>query len=74
MFFLPAIAAIPLLMVYYVDFGVTLVFIASIQGIFCSNCVSIVAGVNGLEVGQCIVLAILALLNDLLYFSMGPLK
>ncbi|CAI4280658.1 AIG_G0004270.mRNA.1.CDS.1 [Saccharomyces cerevisiae] len=94
-FFLPAIAAIPLLMVYYVDFGVTHVLIPGFMerwlkktsvdlglwyyvymasmAIFCPNSINILAGVNGLEVGQCIVLAILALLNDLLYFSMGPL-
>ena len=31
-FFLPAIAAIPLLMVYYVDFGVTHVLIPGFMG------------------------------------------
>lgn len=92
-FFLPAIAAIPLLIVYYVDFGVTsiaipkfltayikktsidlgplyYVYMAS-MAIFCPNSINILAGVNGLEVGQSIVLGILALANDALFFVMG---
>lgn len=92
---LPAIAAIPLLLVYYVDFGVTYVLVPTLvqdwlfQGkklidlgaiyyvymasmaIFCPNSINILAGVNGLEVGQSIVLAILALINDILYLTMG---
>ncbi|CCK72911.1 UDP-N-acetylglucosamine--dolichyl-phosphate N-acetylglucosaminephosphotransferase KNAG_0M00580 [Huiozyma naganishii CBS 8797] len=91
---LPAIAAIPLLLVYYVDFGVTYVLVPNFakdlfQGktlvdlgvgyygymaamaIFCPNSINILAGVNGLEVGQSIVLASLSLINDLLYLTMG---
>ncbi|CCH59302.1 hypothetical protein TBLA_0B04660 [Henningerozyma blattae CBS 6284] len=92
-FFLPAIAVIPLLVVYYVDFGVTYVLVPGFMknwigrtsidlgivyymymaamGIFCPNSINILAGVNGLEVGQSLVLAILALLNDALYLTMG---
>lgn len=85
-FFLPAIAAIPLLIVYYVDFGVTHVMLppflnlgATIDlgafyyaymaavAIFCPNAINIYAGVNGLEVGQSVVIGILILINDLLY-------
>lgn len=94
-FFLPAIAAIPLLIVYYVDFSVTYVLIprfvqeflnttmtsvdlgalyyvymASVA-IFCPNSINILAGVNGLEVGQSIVLAVIFLINDILYLTMG---
>lgn len=92
---LPAIAAIPLLLVYYVDFGVTYVLVPTIvkdclfhgkklinlgvfyylymasMAIFCPNSINILAGVNGLEVGQSIVLAMLALINDTLYLTMG---
>ncbi|CCF59388.1 hypothetical protein KAFR_0G03560 [Kazachstania africana CBS 2517] len=95
-FFLPAVAAIPLLMVYYVDFNVTYVLIPKFvmnwlnlrdssvinlgffyyvymasMAIFCPNSINILAGVNGLEVGQSIVLALLALINDVLYLGMG---
>lgn len=97
-FFLPAIAAIPLLLVYYIDFGVTYVLIPEFisswistgkvktiidlgagyycymasMAIFCPNSINILAGVNGLEVGQSIVLAILTLINDTLYLTSGP--
>lgn len=94
---LPAVAAVPLLIVYYVDFGVTKVvvppFVQQLFGakpyvdlgilyygymaaiaIFCPNAVNILAGVNGLEVGQCVVMALCILLNDMLYIfgSSGP--
>lgn len=55
-----------------VDLGLWYYAYMASMAIFCPNSINILAGVNGLEVGQCIVLAILALLNDLLYFSMGP--
>ncbi|CCE65889.1 hypothetical protein TPHA_0N01080 [Tetrapisispora phaffii CBS 4417] len=94
-FLLPAVAAIPLLVVYYVDFGVTYVLIPKFMrkwlngktnidlgsiyylymasmSIFCPNSINILAGVNGLEVGQSIVLGVIALLNDILYLSIGP--
>ncbi|ODV96152.1 hypothetical protein PACTADRAFT_49552 [Pachysolen tannophilus NRRL Y-2460] len=90
-FFLPAIASIPLLIVYYVDFGVTSILIPNFiknyfelpfnnidlkfgyyiymaaVSIFCPNSINILAGVNGLEVGQSLVLSILLLLNDSCY-------
>ncbi|ODQ77560.1 hypothetical protein BABINDRAFT_41233 [Babjeviella inositovora NRRL Y-12698] len=89
-FFLPAIAAIPLLIVYYIDFGVTsilvpkflrpyfdnatsvdvgwvyYVYMASIA-IFSPNSINILAGINGLEVGQSVVLAAVLLANDCCY-------
>ena len=93
-FFLPAVAAIPLLAVYYIDFGVTSVLVPGFMqqrlgsitsidlgalyyvymasmAIFCPNSINILAGVNGLEVGQSVVLAVLALLNDALYLALG---
>ncbi|CAG98095.1 UDP-N-acetylglucosamine--dolichyl-phosphate N-acetylglucosaminephosphotransferase [Kluyveromyces lactis] len=94
-FFLPAIAAIPLLVVYYVDFSVTHVlipkFVQELIGtsktsidlgafyycymasvaIFCPNSINILAGVNGLEVGQSIVLGLIFMINDVLYLTMG---
>lgn len=129
-FFLPAVASLPLLIVYYVDFSVTSVVIPlfvtrnvygelfidyfsafvhnfnslvtfitglrfntlandykiesssppklldlgifyyvymSALSIFCPNSINILAGVNGLEVGQSIVLALIFLVNDLCY-------
>ena len=111
-FFLPAVAAIPLLVVYYIDFGVTSVLVPGFMkdliaktalylhdkgfhvdialrditsidlkgfyymymasmAIFCPNSINILAGINGLEVGQSIVLGILALINDTLYMTLG---
>lgn len=88
-FFIPFIAAIPLLTVYYVDFGITSVvvpnFLQNILGaelvhiggayyiymgalaIFCPNSINILAGINGIEVMQSIVIALLLIINDSLY-------
>ncbi|KXT18701.1 hypothetical protein AC579_2715 [Pseudocercospora musae] len=87
-FFIPAFAALPMLALYYVDFGVTYVvvplplrghlgevidlgglyylYMAAIS-IFCPNSINILAGINGIEVGQSLVIAILIALNDALY-------
>ncbi|KAI7456403.1 UDP-N-acetylglucosamine:dolichyl phosphate N-acetylglucosamine-1-phosphate transferase-like protein, partial [Hortaea werneckii] len=87
-FFIPAFAALPMLALYFVDFGVTHVVVPSplrpyvgelvdlggfyylymaAISIFCPNCINILAGVNGIEVGQSIVIALLIALNDMLY-------
>lgn len=100
-FFLPMFACIPLLVVYYVDYGVTSImvppflqheqiislipfigksysngtidlkfvyyFYMGCVAIFCPNSINIFAGVNGLEVGQILVLSIIFLINDALY-------
>jgi len=42
------------------------IYMAAIS-IFCPNCINILAGINGIEVGQSIVIAILIVLNDSLY-------
>lgn len=88
-FFIPAFAALPLLALYFVDFGVTHVVVPlplqqylggelldlgwiyyvymAVVAIFCPNSINILAGVNGIEVGQSLVLAFLVILNDMLY-------
>lgn len=101
---MPAFASIPLLIVYFVDFGVTkivvpiplrpylgelfelgwfcslcsqglsdmligwlyYIYMSSIS-IFCPNSINILAGINGIEVSQSIVIGLLILLNDLIY-------
>ena len=87
-FFIPAFASIPLLIVYFVDFGVTQIviptplqpyfgelfelgplyymYMAAIA-IFCPNSINILAGINGIEVSQSLVIAFLLVLNDTLY-------
>lgn len=89
--FLPAIAAIPMLMVYYVDFGVTNIVVPTFVqpylgtalldlswgyylymaaiAIFCPNSINILAGVNGIEVTQSIIIASFIAINDMLYIS-----
>lgn len=89
-FFIPAFASIPLLVVYYVDYGVTYVvvptplrrylgdllelgwayyFYMSALSIFCTNSINILAGVNGVEVGQSVIIALCILANDMLYIT-----
>ena len=72
-FFIPAFAAMPMMALYFVSFGVThvvvpvplrqyfgdlidlgwiyYVYMLAIA-IFCPNCINILAGVNGIEVGS----------------------
>ena len=97
-FFIPAFACLPLLLVYYVDFGVTSVVIPNflvkyIPGraklfdlsfwyylymaaisIFAPNSINILAGINGIEVGQSLVIAGLLLVNSCLYLIPFPLN
>lgn len=89
-FFIPAFASIPLLVVYYVDYGVTHVvvptplrpylgelveldwlyyFYMSALSIFCTNSINILAGVNGVEVGQSVIIALCIFANDMLYIT-----
>ncbi|KAL8709294.1 MAG: hypothetical protein Q9220_005887 [cf. Caloplaca sp. 1 TL-2023] len=91
--FIPAVAAIPMLAVYFVDYGVTSVvvpvqlesyfgtlidlgwiyyaYMASVA-IFCPNSINILAGINGIEVAQSLVIAVLLLLNDALSLYTAP--
>lgn len=95
-FFIPAIASLPLLIVYYVDFGVTSVVVPnflvpympnqarlihlsffyylymSALSIFAPNSINILAGINGIEVGQSIVIASLLIINSSLYLVPFP--
>lgn len=85
-FFIPAFASIPILVVYFVDFGVTNVvvpvhlevylgtmvdlgwlyyaYMAAIA-IFCPNSINILAGINGIEVSQSLVISLLLVINDI---------
>lgn len=87
---IPAFGAFPMLMVYFVDFGVTqvvvpvplqrylgqivdlgwlyYVYMAAVA-IFCPNSINMLAGINGVEVAQSLVIACLLLANDALYLS-----
>ncbi|OAA68403.1 Glycosyl transferase, family 4 [Niveomyces insectorum RCEF 264] len=92
-FFIPAFAAIPLLVVYFVDFGVTSVVVPTplqpylgelvdlgplyycymtAVAIFSPNSINILAGVNGIEVAQSVVVAGLLVVNDALYLLADP--
>lgn len=95
-FFIPAVASLPLLIVYYVDFGVTSVVVPnflihympqnarlinlgpfyyaymSALSIFAPNSINIFAGINGIEVGQSLVVAGLLVLNSSLYLVPFP--
>ncbi|KAI4186272.1 MAG: hypothetical protein LQ346_005721 [Caloplaca aetnensis] len=91
--FIPAFAAIPMLVVYFVDYGVTNVVVPvqleayfgnlidlgwiyyiymACVAIFCPNSINILAGINGIEVSQSLVIALLLLLNDILSLSTTP--
>lgn len=91
--FLPMMASLPLLMVYYVSFNVTNVIVPKplrmwlgftidlgvlyyiymgMLAIFCTNAINILAGVNGLEVGQSVVIGLSILLFNLCELG-GPL-
>ena len=91
--FIPAIASIPMLVVYFVDYGVTNVvvpvqleqylgemvhlgwlyyaYMAAIA-IFCPNSINILAGINGIEVSQSLVIGCLLLANDVLSLYAAP--
>ncbi|KAF9279464.1 tunicamycin resistance protein [Mortierella alpina] len=87
---LPAIAAIPLLMVYWVNNGVTYIVVPiplrpllgqlinlgalyyvymAMVAIFCTHSINIMAGINGVEVGQSLVIACSIALNDMLFLQ-----
>ncbi|KAG0052152.1 tunicamycin resistance protein [Gryganskiella cystojenkinii] len=87
---LPAIAAIPLLMVYWVNMGVTYIVVPiplrpilgqlidlgalyyvymAMVAIFCTHSINIMAGINGVEVGQSLVIACSIALNDIIFLQ-----
>ncbi|KAF4126472.1 UDP-N-acetylglucosamine--dolichyl-phosphate N-acetylglucosaminephosphotransferase [Geosmithia morbida] len=85
---IPGLASIPLLVVYFVDFDVTsiviplplqpwlgelfdlgplyYVYMACIA-MFCPQSINMLAGINGIEVSQCVAVALLLAFNDCLY-------
>ncbi|RSM01682.1 hypothetical protein CEP52_008407 [Fusarium oligoseptatum] len=85
---IPGLASIPLLVVYFVDFDVTsivlpvqlqpylgelfdlgpfyYVYMACVA-MFCPQSINMLAGINGIEVSQCVVVALLLVFNDCLY-------
>ncbi|KAE8146207.1 glycosyl transferase family 4-domain-containing protein [Aspergillus avenaceus] len=87
---IPAFGAIPMLIVYFVDFAVTQVVVPvplqpylgsfvdlgwlyyaymAAVAIFCPNSINMLAGINGVEVSQSLVIAILLIANDALYLA-----
>ncbi|KAF1995453.1 UDP-GlcNAc-1-phosphate transferase [Amniculicola lignicola CBS 123094] len=91
--FIPAISAIPMLIVYFVDFGVTQVVVPTplraylgelvdlgwlyyiymaLLSIFSANSINILAGINGIEVAQSLVIAGLIVVNDAFYLVFTP--
>ncbi|KAL1917696.1 uncharacterized protein VTP21DRAFT_3530 [Calcarisporiella thermophila] len=90
--FLPGVASIPLLMVYFADQGGTSVVVPvplrpilghwlhlgvlyyvymGMVAIFCTNAINILAGINGVEVAQSVVIGLSIVLNDLLILQYG---
>ncbi|EGR51805.1 uncharacterized protein TRIREDRAFT_55534 [Trichoderma reesei QM6a] len=85
---IPGIASIPLLVVYFVDFDVTSIVIPlplqpllgelfdlgplyyaymACVAMFCPQSINMLAGINGIEVSQCLVVSLLIAFNDCLY-------
>jgi len=90
---LPLAASLPLLMVYAVDGGGTLIVVPKMLvpllgptlqlgmlyylfmaclAIFCTNAINILAGVNGLESGQAVVIGVTILVNNLIQLYRWP--
>ncbi|XP_058814990.1 UDP-N-acetylglucosamine--dolichyl-phosphate N-acetylglucosaminephosphotransferase [Topomyia yanbarensis] len=93
--YLPTIASLPLLMVYYTNFNSTTIilpkFVASFVGtsldigalyyvymgmlaVFCTNAINILAGINGLEVCQSLVIAVSIIVFNLVEIIVGNSK
>ncbi|KAJ2414718.1 tunicamycin resistance protein [Coemansia sp. IMI 209128] len=90
---LPTIASIPILIVYYVGYGVTHVVVPvfmrpllgthivdlgtlyyvyiGLMAVFCTNAINILAGINGVEVGQSIVIALSIIAKDIANVNSG---
>uniref|UniRef100_A0A0G4F2K3 UDP-N-acetylglucosamine--dolichyl-phosphate N-acetylglucosaminephosphotransferase n=1 Tax=Chromera velia CCMP2878 TaxID=1169474 RepID=A0A0G4F2K3_9ALVE len=52
------------------DLGIFYMVYMMMLAVFCSNCINILAGVNGLEVGQSVVIAIFVILHNLIEVNM----
>ncbi|KAI7834503.1 glycosyl transferase family 4-domain-containing protein [Kickxella alabastrina] len=90
---LPTIASIPILIVYYVGYGVTHVMVPvfmrpwlgthivdlgtlyyvyiGLMAVFCTNAINILAGINGVEVGQSIIIALSIIAKDIANVNSG---
>ncbi|UKZ73606.1 hypothetical protein TrVFT333_001254 [Trichoderma virens FT-333] len=78
---IPGLASIPLLVVYFVDFDVTSIVIpvplqpflgdlfdlGFLYYVYMACSINMLAGINGIEVSQCIVVSLLIAFNDCLY-------
>ncbi|KAJ2882792.1 tunicamycin resistance protein, partial [Coemansia asiatica] len=93
---LPTIASIPVLIVYYVGYGVTHVVVPvfmrswlgthivdlgtlyyvyiGLMAVFCTNAINILAGINGVEVGQSIVIALSIIVKDIANVNSGNVE
>ncbi|KAK3107213.1 hypothetical protein FSP39_009619 [Pinctada imbricata] len=88
--FLPTMATLPLLMVYFVNFNLTVIVVPKplrmycgnlvdlgilyyvymgMLAVFCTNAINILSGVNGLECGQSLVIALSVLTFNLIELS-----
>lgn len=88
--FLPTIASLPLLMVYFATSNSTTIIVPKplrfligfdlnlsifyyvymgMLAVFCTNAINIYAGVNGIEVGQSVVIALSILIENLVEFN-----
>ncbi|XP_053697802.1 UDP-N-acetylglucosamine--dolichyl-phosphate N-acetylglucosaminephosphotransferase [Sabethes cyaneus] len=93
--YLPTIASLPLLMVYYTNFNSTTIilpkYVSSLLGtsldigvlyyiymgmlaVFCTNAINILAGINGLEVCQSLVIAVSIVFFNLIEIFAGNCK
>ena len=52
------------------DLGVLYYVYMMLLATFCTNCINILAGINGVEVGQALVIALSVCVNDLLYLDL----
>ena len=88
--FLPTIASLPLLMVYFATFNSTTIIVPhpfrpyfgydlnlgvlyyvymGMLAVFCTNAINIYAGINGIEVGQSIVIAFSVLISNIIEYD-----
>ena len=88
--FLPTIASLPLLMVYFATFNSTTIIVPyplrsyigydlnlgilyyvymGMLAVFCTNAINIYAGVNGIEAGQSLIIALSILISNLIEFN-----
>lgn len=92
--FLPTVASLPLLMVYFATFNSTTIIVPhpfrtmlgysinlgllyyvymGMLAVFCTNAINIYAGINGIEAGQSLVIALSILISNIIEFD-GPFR